>query len=108
MRSNQLSPIGADMTSASSLSLSIYNLLLYDVHYVEYRHDVIEPNLGLLYSTNLVRFPFTDMYTYWLLPLLLFLELVFTINSNKYYKKKYFSDFSIIDKVWKNIGTPVP
>ena len=30
MQSDQLSPIGADMTSASSLSLSMYNLLLYD------------------------------------------------------------------------------
>ena len=29
MQSDQLSPIGADMTSAASLSLSIYNLLLY-------------------------------------------------------------------------------
>ena len=29
MQSDQLSPIGADMTSATSLSLSIYNLLLY-------------------------------------------------------------------------------
>ena len=29
MQSDQLSPIGADMTSASSLSLSIYNILLY-------------------------------------------------------------------------------
>ena len=30
VQSDQLSPIGADMTSATSLSLSIYNLLLYE------------------------------------------------------------------------------
>ena len=30
VQSNQLCSIGADMTSAKSLSLSIYNLLLYD------------------------------------------------------------------------------
>ena len=28
---DQLSPIGADMTSATSLPLSIYNLLLYEL-----------------------------------------------------------------------------
>ena len=33
MQSDQLSPIGADMTSATSLSLSIYNLLLYSVNH---------------------------------------------------------------------------
>ena len=31
MQSDQLSPIGADMTSTTSLSFSIYNLLLYEV-----------------------------------------------------------------------------
>jgi len=36
MQSDQLSPIGADMTSATTLSLSIYNLLLYDHNHWQY------------------------------------------------------------------------
>ena len=39
MQSDQPSPIGADMTSATSLSHSIYNLLLYGTGTEERRNE---------------------------------------------------------------------
>ena len=52
VQSDQLSPIGADMTSATSLSLSIYILLLYggkDRKYIVWPLDGSEGEVNLQY-----------------------------------------------------------
>jgi len=61
VQSNQLSPIGADMTSATSVSLSIYNLLLYGLNHKPilafYKNYIVEyfGFLKLIFNNDIPR-----------------------------------------------------